>query len=216
MHFHIITLFPEAFESYFGTSMIKRGCNAGKIHVSYYNPRDYTESKNGGVDGKPYGGGPGMVIQALPVIKAVEKAVGRKKNVKVLFFSPNGNQFSNEFARSLSKNHKHIVLICGHYEGIDARVKEIWNAEEVSIGNYVLTGGEIPAMVVVDTVSRFVPGVLGNTASLEEDRVASSDVYTRPESFTYKKKTYTVPPVLLSGNHKEIDTWRDANRKAKK
>lgn len=208
MHFHIITLFPEMFESYLSTSIIGRALLDKKIKVSFYNPRDFTKNSHRRIDQKPYGGGPGMVIEAEPTIKAVEKAIGKKKDVKVIFFATSGVDFTNKRARKYSKNYKHIVLICGHYEGMDARVRKVFMAEEVSIGPYILTGGELPALIVLDSVTRQISGVLGNACSLEENRVANSDVYTRPETITYKGRKYTVPSILLSGDHKKIEEWK--------
>lgn len=210
--FHIITIFPESFDSYVGASIIARAVKAGKIAVKFYNPRDFTSDKHRVVDDKSYGGGPGMVMKAEPVLKAVAKARGRKKKVKVAIFVPSAKQFTNLQAKSWADKHEHIILICGRYEGIDARVKKILRAEEVSIGPYVLTGGELPAMVVMDAVSRQVPGVLGKTESLEESRTASPEVYTRPEVLEYQKKKYRVPKVLLSGDHHQIDQWRFGRR----
>ena len=208
MTFHIITLFPEAFDSYLKSSIVGRAIKDKKIHASLYNPRDFTDDPQRRVDRKPYGGGPGMVIEAEPVIKAVEKAVGRKKDVKILFFSTEGKQFDARKARELSKKHKHVVLIAGHYEGIDERVKRIVKAEPISIGPYFLTGGELPAMVVIDAVMRHVKGVLGNIESLEERRNVRAGSSTRPEDLTHKGKKYAVPRVLLSGHHKNIEKWR--------
>lgn len=180
-----------------------------KISVSYYNPRDFASDKHRKVDDRPYGGGPGMVMKAEPILKAWEKAVGRKKSkVKTLLMSPRGKKFDQRMAKDLAKNHKHIVLISGRYEGIDARIKEILNAEEVSVGDYVLTGGELPALTIIDAVSREVPGVLGTYESLEDQRQTTGITYTRPEVLEYKKKKYPVPEVLLKGNHKEIEKWR--------
>ena len=167
-----------------------------------------TKGKCGRVDQKPYGGGPGMVIEAESVLKATQKAIGTKKDVEVIFFDISGKEFTNTYARTLANKKKHVVFICGHYEGIDSRVQKILKAKKVSIGNYVLTGGELPAMVVVDSVSRQIPGVLGRYDSLEEERVSSSEVYTRPEVFKWKGKVYKVPKVLLSGHHAEIEKWK--------
>lgn len=219
MHFHVITLFKDAIESYLNESILGRAKGEGKIFVTYYNPREYAEPLKSGkkasyIDGRSYGGGPGMVIEAMPIVKAVEKAlVGKngvrgKRKSKIIIFSPNGKQFTNEYARKIAKNYKDIVLISGRYEGIDARVKKILKAEEVSVGPYVLTGGEIPAAIVIDAVSRQLEGVLGNFNSREESRASSGEVYTRPEILVYKKKKYKVPKVLLSGDHKKIDNWR--------
>jgi tRNA (guanine37-N1)-methyltransferase len=206
--FHIITLFPESFESYFASSIVKRAIEDKKIAVKFYNPRSFTETKNHRVDQKPYGGGPGMVIEALPVIKAIEKAKGKKRNVKIYFLSPGGVQFTNTIAQQTTKKYKEIIIVCGRYEGIDARIKQVFPMEDISVGPFVLTGGELPAMLMVDVMARQVPGVLGDFLSLEESRIASHDVYTRPESFVYKKKKHAVPEVLLSGNHAKIDEYR--------
>ncbi|AKM84110.1 TPA: tRNA (guanosine(37)-N1)-methyltransferase TrmD [Candidatus Campbellbacteria bacterium] len=207
MIFHIITLFPNSFDSYINESILARAIKTKKIKIKFYNPRDFANNKRQ-VDDRPYGGGPGMVIKAEPVIKAVLKAMGKKTGVKIIFLSPSGKQFDNSYAKKISKTHKEIIIIAGHYEGIDARVKKIFKTEDLTIGPYVLTGGELPAMLIVDVITRQIEGVLGDAQSLEENRNASPEVYTRPESFKYKNKNYKVPKVLLSGNHKEIEEWR--------
>ncbi|MAF59457.1 tRNA (guanosine(37)-N1)-methyltransferase TrmD [bacterium] len=208
IHFHIITLFPESIEGYLKSSIIGRAEKDKKIKISYYNPRDFTKDRHKRVDRRPYGGGPGMVLEAEAVLRAVEKAVGKKKDVVTIFFSPGGKEFNTKVAKSLSKNAKHVVLIAGHYEGVDARVRKILKAKEISVGPYVLTGGELPSAILIDATTRQIKGVLGNYSSLEEGRVASKDVYTRPEVFRWKGKEYKVPKVLLSGHHKEIEKWR--------
>lgn len=210
MHFHIITLFPGAFDSYLGESILKRAIEDKKIKVSFYNPRDFAENKWKRIDRPPYAGGPGMVIQAEPVIRAIETALKRKKNgeYKIVFLSPSGKQFTNEYAAKVAKKFKHIVIVCGRYEGIDARVKKAFKMEEVSVGPFVLTGGELPAMLMIDVIARQVRGVLGDFDSLEERRVASSEVYTRPEFFKYKGKLYKVPKILLSGHRAKIEEWK--------
>lgn len=213
MHFHIITLFPNSFDSYLSESILKRAIEDKKIKVSFYNPRDFAENKWKRIDRVPYGGGPGMVMQAEPVIKAIEKARGRKKDVKIIFLSPSGKQFTNEYANKTAKKYKNIIIVCGRYEGVDARVKKVFKMEEVSVGPFVLTGGELPAMLMIDVISRQVPGVLGNLDSLEERRISSSEVYTRPEVFTYKGKNYRVPKVLLSGHTAKIEEWKKKRRK---
>jgi len=222
--FHLITLFPESFESYLNASIVKRAQVEGKITIKYYNPRDFVEAAKKGailtyaerrVDNRPYGGGPGMVIEALPIIKAVESAVGKKlkakksskNNVKIVFFSPAGQQFTNEVAEEYKK-YSDIVMICGRYEGIDARVKEAFPMVDITVGPYVLTGGELPAMIMIDSITRRIPGVLGDDLSIEESRIASSDVYTRPETIVYKKKKYKVPEILLTGHHAKIEEWK--------
>ena len=212
MNFHIITLFPEMFGSYLKGSILGRAIEDKKIKIKFYNPRDFTKDRNRRIDRKPYGGGPGMVIEAMPVIKAIEKAKGGKKKVKIIFLSPSGAQFDNNYAKKAAKNYSDIIIICGRYEGVDARVKKAFKMEDVSIGNYVLTGGELPAMAIVDCVSRQIEGVLGDFDSLEDSRVASSDVYTRPDIIEHKGKKYRVPKVLLSGDHKKIEEWKRANK----
>ena len=149
-----------------------------------------------------------MVHAAESVLRAAEKAIGRKKNVEVIFFDTSGETFTNTYARVLVKKAKHIVFICGRYEGVDARVQKILKAKKVSIGAYTLTGGELPALVMIDAMSRQIPGVLGKFESVEEERAASPEVYTRPEVLTWKGKRYRVPEVLLSGHHADIEAWR--------
>ncbi len=230
MHFHVISIFPDLVASYLSESILARAIKEKKIKVNFYNPRDFAKASLAQkgkekpylrVDDKPYGGGPGMVMEALPILKAVEKVLGKIKNkkltaksqklkAKIIFFAPGGKKFDTSYAKTVSKKYTDIILICGRYEGIDARVKKILKAEEISIGDYVLTGGEIPAMILIDSISRQIEGVLGNFDSREEERVASSEVYTRPEVLEFKGKKYKVPSVLLSGNHKLIEKWREA------
>lgn len=246
MTFHIITLFPRAFDSYLGESILKRAIEDGKIQVKFYNPRDFTKDKHKRIDRAPYGGGPGMVIQAEPVIRAVEKAYsnvlppphratgGQSKNNRmggakklkaksdklkapIIWLSPSGTQFTNETGIKLAK-YSDLIIICGRYEGIDARVKRAVRAmgakiAEVSAGPYVLTGGELPAMLLLDVTARQVPDVLGDPASREETRHASPEAYTRPEVFEYMGRRYRVPRVLLSGHHTKIDEWRFKQRR---
>jgi tRNA (guanine37-N1)-methyltransferase len=217
MTFHIVTLFPGAFDSYLGESILKRAIEDKKIRVKFYNPRDFADDKWNRVDQKPYGGGPGMVIQALPVAKAIEKAVkacGKtaKGKIKIVFFNPAGKQFDTAYAKTAAKKYEHFIFVSGRYEGIDARVKKIFKMEDISVGPFVLTGGELPAMIMIDSIARQIEGVLGNFDSREEERVSSPDVYTRPEVFEYKKKNYRVPKILLSGNHKLIDEWRNSRK----
>jgi len=152
------------------------------------------------------------VLEAESVLKAVAKARGRKKKVEIIFFDTSGKDFTNVHARAISKKYQDVILICGRYEGVDARVQKILKAKKVSIGKYTLTGGELPAMVVLDAVSRQIPGVLGTFESVEEERTASSEVYTRPEVLRWKGKNYRVPKVLLSGNHAAIDAWKRSRK----
>lgn len=231
-HFHIITLFPGSIEPYLKSSIIGRAQKEKKIKVSFYDPKDFTpvgkrsalpteqaRTQDLRVDRRPYGGGPGMVLQAEPILRAIEKALrqaqGKTKKkagkATTLFFSTDGAQFDEAMAKKLS-HQEHIVLICGHYEGIDERVAKIVKAKKISVGPYVLTGGELPAATVIDAMSRFVPGVLGKAKSLEASRVSSPEVYTRPEVLVWKRKKYKVPKVLLSGNHAKIEEWKKAKQ----
>ncbi len=226
MNFHIITLFPESFDSYLKESILARAIKEKKIKVFFYNPRQYVTGKykkvwpDGNVsrvvDDRPYGGGPGMVIRAEPVLKAVEAAVkkvkSKKAKVKIINFVPSGKKFTTDYAKKSAQKYTDIVLICGRYEGIDARVEKILKAEQLSIGDYVVTGGELPAMILVDSISRQVKGVLGKFESLEEERVSASEFYTRPEILEYKNKKYRVPKVLTTGNHKKIEEWKEKKR----
>lgn len=212
MTFHVVTLFPESLDSYINASIIGRAVQDKKIKIKFYNPRDFSKDKWKRVDQRPYGGGPGMVLEAESILKAVSKALGKKKGV-VYFFDRSGKQFTNADARTLASKEKDIVFICGRYEGVDARVQKALKAKKISIGPYTLTGGELPAMLVIDAVSRQIQGVLGTYESIEEERVSSSEVYTRPEVLEWKGKKYRVPKVLLSGNHAKIDEWKEKTKK---
>ena len=212
MRFHIITIFPEMFGSYLRESILGRAIQDKKITVKFYNPMDFCKPKER-VDGRPYGGGPGMVLRPGLFLKAFSKIkIKDKKKTKIILFSVSGKKFTTEYAETSAKKYTDIVMISGRYEGIDARVQKILKAEEISVGDYVLTGGELPAMVLIDSISRQVQGVLGKYESLEEERVSSSEVYTRPEILKYKNKNYKVPKVLLSGNHKKIDEWKNKTK----
>lgn len=210
-------MFPASFDSYLGESILSRAIKDKKIHLSFYNPRDFSDNKFKRIDQKPYSGGPGMVIQAMPVIKAIEKSlskISKRKNTKykLIFFSPSGKQFDTKYSKNISKKYTDIIFVCGRYEGIDARVKKVFKMEEVSVGPFILTGGELPAMLLIDSISRQVKGVLGSFDSLEESRASSPDVYTRPEVLEYKSKKYRVPKILLSGDHKKIEDWKNKKR----
>ncbi len=223
IHFHVISLFPEVVEDYCQVSILGKAQMNGLMRVSVYNPKDHTNPRTKGalpqrVDDKPYSGGPGMVLRLEPVIACVEQAVGRKRNVGYIHFKPRAEAFCTSMARAivgesrLSKGAiRDIVIFCGRYEGIDSRIEEIFPGRIISMGDYVLTGGEIPAMSFIDTVSRQISGVLGDADSREEERTAAGKYYTRPESITFRTKTYQVPRVLLDGNHKEIEEWRKGN-----
>jgi len=219
IRFHLITLFRESCEPYLSASIIGRARKNKKIAVSYQNPRDFVENKWGKVDERPYGGGPGMVMTALPVVQAVAKAVKKTGRRKIaVWFSPSGKQFTNKDADALTK-YDDIVLVCGRYEGIDERAKRILKtlapSKTFAVGEAVLTGGEVPALAIVDAVTRRIPGVLGKDESVEERRTASSQVYTRPETIVWKGKKYSVPKVLLTGHHAKMDAWRSKRSKRK-
>ncbi len=207
-------MFAKACDAYLNASIIGRARKEKKISVKYQNPRDFVDNKWGKVDERPYGGGPGMVMMALPVVKAVMKGLRNpsKKKAVIIWFSPSGKQFTNKDADALAK-YTDIVLVCGRYEGIDERAKKILKTlapvKEFAVGEAVYTGGEVPALAIVDAVTRRLPGVLGKDASVEERRIASSAVYTRPETILYKKKKYRVPKVLQTGHHANIDAWRE-------
>ena len=212
MRFHLVTLFEEACEPYLSASILGRAREKKLISVSYQNPRAYVENRWGKVDERPYGGGPGMVMTALPVVKAVEKSLPKKaRKPVVIWFSPSGKQFNNAEADKLSK-YSDIVFVCGRYEGIDERAKKMLKTlapvKAYAVGEAVYTGGEVPAMAMIDAITRRIPGTLGKDASVEERRVASREVYTRPETISYKKKNYRVPKVLQSGHQANIDAWK--------
>lgn len=240
MRFHVVTIFPNIFDSYLHESILGRAIEKKIISVKFYNPRDFlpkTANNYRPVDDRPYGGGPGMVMRPEPILKAVEKAISVAQkfsrgplfseakssarpsgkipgNLSIINFIPSAEKFTTGEAKKISKKYTDIILICGRYEGIDARVDKILKTKKFSVGDYVLTGGEIPTMILIDSISRQIPGVLGKFESLEEERVSSSEVYTRPEILEYKGKNYRVPKVLLSGNHKLIDEWKNRGKKS--
>lgn len=208
MNYHILTLFPEMVSQGLNTSILGRATEKGLISIEAINIRDYTLDKHKKVDDYPYGGGAGMVMQPQPVYdacKAVEEKIGKKP--RVIYMTPQGQVFNQKLAEELAKEDD-LVFLCGHYEGIDERVLEMVVTDNVSIGDYVLTGGELPAMVMIDCISRLVPGVLNNDVSAEvesfHDNLLEYPQYTRPEIFMGKK----VPDVLLSGHHANIEKWR--------
>ena len=215
MKFHLITLFPEACDAYLNASILGRARKDKKIAVRYQNPRDFVDNRWGKVDERPYGGGPGMVMQALPVVKAVQKALARKKGKSaIIWFTPGAKMFTNAEADKLGK-FGDVVLICGRYEGTDERAKKMLKTlepvKEFAVGEAVYTGGEVPAMAIVDAVTRRLPGVLGKDESVEERRIASRAVYTRPETIEWRERKYKVPAILKTGHHANIDTWRAAH-----
>ncbi|MDD2913446.1 MAG: tRNA (guanosine(37)-N1)-methyltransferase TrmD [Candidatus Pacebacteria bacterium] len=209
--FDIITIFPEIFNFYFKESIISKGVEKGLLEINVHDLRSWSKDKHKKVDDKPFGGGLGMVMKIEPIYNAVKDL--KKKKSKVVLFSPRGKKFTQKTANELSKMNQ-VILICGRYEGIDERVKKEIADMEISIGDYVLMGGEIPSMVVIEAVSRLIPGVIGKEQFLKE-RVDKNGgfieypQYTRPEVFSPKKGTnWKVPKVLLSGNHKKIEEWK--------
>jgi tRNA (guanine37-N1)-methyltransferase len=212
MKISIITLFPKIFDEFKNYSMIYKALKKGPAEIEVINLRDYGLGPHKQVDDRPYGGGAGMVMRidviekALSTLKSKIKNKKSKLGPKIILLAPTGEQFTQKMAQKLAKE-KQIVLICGHYEGVDARVEKLVD-EKISIGPYVTSGGEVPAMVVMETIIRLLPGVLGNKASLQEESFTGGLLeypqYTRPEVF----KKMKVPEVLLSGNHQEIEKWR--------
>lgn len=209
--FRVITLFPDSIKPYLESSIIGRAMQNKLIDINYLQPRDFTNNPNHRIDQKPYGGGPGMVLEAEPFLRAWEVAMSELNNPKTIFFTPGGQQFQQSDAVELANSDWDLIFLCGRYEGIDQRVVNITNADIYSIGPYVITGGELPSAIMIDAIARQIPGVLGDQESIEENRISSHQVYTRPEHLEYQGKTYSVPPVLLSGNHAEIDNWRANN-----
>ena len=208
MKFHVMTLFPEMIENGLNTSILGRAADKGVLEFHTVNIRDYTQDKHGKVDDYPYGGGAGMLIQAQPVFDAYQHIVGEEsKRIRTVYLTPQGRTFDQKFAKELA-NEEELIFLCGHYEGVDERVLEEIVTDYVSIGDYVLTGGELPVMVMIDAISRIVPGVLNNDVSAETETFHNDLLeypqYTRPEIWHEK----SVPEVLLSGNHKKITQWR--------
>lgn len=216
MKFHFLTIFPEMINAYTGEAMLKRAKEKKLTDFTAVNIREYSKDKHGKVDDRPYGGGPGMVMTPEPILRAFSKLKTKKDaKIKVIQLSPSGKMFTNVIAKKMAKSYTDIVFICGRYEGVDDRVRKILKAEEYSIGDFVLTGGELPALVMTDAIVRQIPGVLGDEASLEEARVASPRVYTRPDVLLWpkakkgeKQKKHKVPEVLVGGHHKKIEEWR--------
>lgn len=207
MRIDILTLFPEMFTGPFDASIIKRARDKGLLDINLHNIRDFSQNKHHTVDDTPYGGGAGMVMQAEPIFKAMEFIAEQQPVERVIMMCPQGRPFTQQIAKELASQQS-LVLICGHYEGIDERVKERLVTDEISIGDYVLTGGELPAMVVVDAVARMIPGVLGEMASAEADSfydgLLEHPHYTKPRLY----RGMEVPEVLLSGHHGNIEKWR--------
>lgn len=211
LSFDIITIFPEIFDSYFKASLVQRAIKKRLLKIKVHDLRQWAKDKHKTVDDRPFGGGIGMVMKVEPIYR-VMKAL-RKQKTKVILFTPRGKKFTQQMATKWSKL-DHLVLICGRYEGVDERVAKHIADEEVSIGDYVLMGGELPAMVVIETISRLIPGVLGKPQLLKERITKEKGFieypqYTRPDLFSPRRGVqWKVPPVLLSGDHKKIEAWR--------
>ncbi|NPV25895.1 MAG: tRNA (guanosine(37)-N1)-methyltransferase TrmD [Firmicutes bacterium] len=208
MRVDILTIFPEMFQGPFGASIIKRAQDKGLLKVNLINIRNFSQDRHGTVDDYPFGGGSGMVMKPEPIFAAVESVLDpQRPRPHIVLMSPQGILFNQAKAAGLAKL-THLIIICGHYEGIDERVREELVDEDISIGDYVLTGGELPAMVVVDAVARLIPGVLGKVESAWQDSFSDGLLeypqYTRPREF----RGLSVPDVLLSGNHEQIRRWR--------
>lgn len=219
MRVDVLTLFPEMFEGVFGSSILGKAKEKGIVSLNAVNFRDYSESKHGTVDDTPYGGGGGMVLKPDPIFRAVEALLEEKRNStggidsgegrkpRIILLCPQGETFTQQKAEELSQE-EHLIMICGHYEGYDERIREHLVTDELSVGDYVLTGGELPAMVVVDSVVRLLPGVLGNETSAVTDSFSTGLLeyphYTRPVEF----RGWKVPDILLSGHHGNIADWR--------
>ena len=225
MRFDIITIFPNIFDSYFNESIIKRAQKRKLIKINIHNLRDFTKDKHKTVDDKPYGGGFGMVLMVEPIYKAVKKIkskILKSKKSKIILLSAKGKKFNQKMAQKFSKLDQ-IIIISGRYEGVDERVAKYVADEEISIGDYILTGGEIPAMILVDTIARLIPGTIAD-GSLEEESFTKNDSprfageagkykeyphYTRPEKIKIDGKERHTPKILLSGNHKKIKDWQE-------
>ncbi len=206
MRFDIFTLFPGMFQSPFAESIIRRAMDGGLVEMHTHNIRDHATDKHKITDDYSFGGGPGMVMKPEPIFRAVESVLGAEPGTPVILMSPSGRRLTHAIAQELAQ-HSRIALICGHYEGVDERVREHLCTDEISIGDYVLTGGELPAMVIVDAVARLVPGTLAPGVPDEESHAMGQleyPHYTRPSDF----RGWKVPDVLLSGNHAEIAKWR--------
>jgi tRNA (guanine37-N1)-methyltransferase len=216
MQFDIFTILPEVFPTYLDTSILKKARERGLIDIRIHNIRDYTRDKHHTTDDTPYGGGGGMVMKAEPIFEAVESILGQKTdqtppaldpNIPIILLTPQGRVFNQTIAEELSQ-HKHIALLCGRYEGIDERIREHLITDQISIGDYVLTGGELPAMILIDAVSRLLPGVLGDPTGAADDSHSMGLLeyphYTKPSDY----RGWKVPDVLLSGDHAKIEKWR--------
>ncbi len=212
MDIEILSLFPEYFRGPFDVSMLRRAIDAGHIRIRHTNIRDFAENKHGRVDDRPFGGGPGMVLCPGPVARAIRSV--RRPSSHVIYLSPQGAKLTASKCEALAK-HEHLILLSGHYEGVDERVLQKEIDEEISIGDYVLTNGCVAAIVLIDAMVRFIPGVIGHPDAVQEDSfqegIFDSPHYTRPENF----EGMQVPEILMGGNHREIEKWRRAEAEEK-
>ena len=213
INFHVLTLFPEMFEGPVSQSILSRAVKNDLIDIELYDIRDLTHDKRGTVDDYPFGGGPGMILKAEPIFETVESLYASDESLlqaPVILLSPQGTLLTQPMAEDLSLENN-VILICGHYEGVDERIRKHLVTDEISIGDYVLTGGQLPAMVLIDSVTRLIPGVLGSAESTSNDsftsRILQYPQYTRPSNF----RGWEVPEILLSGNHSAIKQWRRQN-----
>ena len=209
MNIHVITAFPDLLNGPLNESIIKRSQDKKIVEIIIHNLRQYSEDKHNRIDDYPYGGGPGMILKPEPIFKCIETVIEDYQIAEpyIIFLTPQGEKYSQQKAIQLSEKDD-LILLCGHYKGVDERVREYWKADEISIGDYVLTGGELPALVVIDSVIRLIPGVISDLNSAKTDsfykNMLDCPYFTRPEMYREMK----VPDVLLSGNHAEIDKWR--------
>ncbi len=220
MRFDVVTLFPEMFTGYIGQSLLKLAIERGLIDVRLHNLRDWARGRHREVDDRPFGGGPGMVIKPEPVVECVEELRqeddGLSSRGHLVMLTPQGRPLTQRVVEELAE-HKRVILLCGRYEGFDQRVTDLLEPDEISIGDFVLNGGEVAAMVLIDTTIRLVPGVLGDAASSRDDSFSTGNrlleyaQYTRPRTY----RGLSVPEVLMSGNHPDIAAWREANKQAR-
>lgn len=207
MRFEVFTLFPQVFDPYINSSILQRAQENQLLEIALHNIRDWTHDRHNVTDDTPYGGGGGMVMKAPPIFEAVESVLGSSPECPLIMMTPQGRPFTSAVAQELA-GFPRLALLCGRYEGVDERVREHLVTDQISVGDYVLTGGELPAMIIIDAVTRFLPGALGDPTGALDDSFASGLLeyphYTRPEEF----RGWNVPDVLLSGNHAEINRWR--------
>ncbi|HCX65015.1 MAG TPA: tRNA (guanosine(37)-N1)-methyltransferase TrmD [Eubacteriaceae bacterium] len=208
MTFYLLTLFPEIFSNFLSMGFVKKAMDERILHVEVINIRDFSENKHKKTDDYPFGGGPGMVLTPQPVGSAIEYVKEKSPKVKTVYLSPKGSTYNQDKAHEIKEDPYDYILLCGHYEGLDQRIIDRYVDEEISMGDFILTGGEIPAMAIIDSVSRLFEGVLGNSDSIEEESFSSCLLeypqYTRPRCYDGME----VPDVLLSGDHKKIEQWR--------